>query len=886
MPRLLTTLTRQGAIKSTQAGLDLEHIDGTGACTIGALMPDARSPYMWYFDETSGKVWAVDIYDSRIISGRTITGVYKPRAIQADSLTGSVYVLQPYSYIVPVIESSSSETSPANYSAIFVCDKTTASKRELALYLDKATEPIFLAMDMKIDAARRRLWIADTGNNRVLRVDLDSQQIRRIYSPDGMTCPSTLTFDVTTGNAFVRAYDRPNGNEKIYILDDIGVAGTLTVGADFAWSTTPWFDWLEPSFTMLELVILTGSAIPFPHSASMSFDHFRNNLWWLSGKGNSDIYLYNTDNQSGTSCDMGSWFHNLSACDARLDDGSLFVAGWKHSASGFVVAVDKSCSLPPTIVMILPTEIRQTVLVQWSNGALPSFWRGVTSVAEAPGSSSSSSHHDVSSVSSMSSSSSSSSSSLGEIKHDMIASPPFDGDAYIPNDSDTLVNWVDAYVWADDVSGISSFRVGAVPGMPYEEFRKPEATIKLPRFSWSSRAYGTKSIFVATTASNNVVEVEYDPISGKMQTIGKVADPLGEEIVGLSVSPDSNKVYVSGYGYVAKIEIVDSASGGSSSEEGGFVLVGRSQQTNIDDMSVQRHNKQDIIWGASRSRGTVIRISDFDQALLEEQGTMMSPIKLVWSEFHQKLIVGSEKSLHTVAEDLSQPQIFDALSTYSLQDMDVSPDGHIALVAKDDGSISSLLRVLKGDLFEIQYGTESSDMNMSRVVFGPTGKVFVSLESISKTGQVVSTFEMIDYNAGSVQPFVGGTSGSVVSLVYDQASTSVFAFMSSGKVVKIYGSGGLADYSIGETPTIVKSGLTATVSRNDAQSKVRIWVGSKPGLNDRWDSGEVSTTKRAMVYGGGNNLEPGMKYWAHISVYTVDKGWSETQVRNFVVPRT
>ena len=70
----------------------------------------------------------------------------------------------------------------------------------------------------------------------------------------------------------------------------------------------------------------------------------------------------------------------------------------------------------------------------------------------------------------------------------------------------------------------------------------------------------------------------------------------------------------------------------------------------------------------------------------------------------------------------------------------------------------------------------------------------------------------------------------------------------------------------------------------DGVTKTRIFVGSAPYLNDMWDSGEISTNKRSMYYGGGNNLRSGETYYVNIQVYSSGTGWSEVQTKSFTMP--
>jgi hypothetical protein len=69
------------------------------------------------------------------------------------------------------------------------------------------------------------------------------------------------------------------------------------------------------------------------------------------------------------------------------------------------------------------------------------------------------------------------------------------------------------------------------------------------------------------------------------------------------------------------------------------------------------------------------------------------------------------------------------------------------------------------------------------------------------------------------------------------------------------------------------------------QIAVRVFVGSNVGNSDRWDSGEIPSDKTEILYGGGNNLEAGQKYYANILVCYDGYGWSSPQTIEFVIPK-
>lgn len=68
-------------------------------------------------------------------------------------------------------------------------------------------------------------------------------------------------------------------------------------------------------------------------------------------------------------------------------------------------------------------------------------------------------------------------------------------------------------------------------------------------------------------------------------------------------------------------------------------------------------------------------------------------------------------------------------------------------------------------------------------------------------------------------------------------------------------------------------------------SAIRVFVGSEEYLSDKWDSGIIETNKNSIYYGGGNNLEPGEKYYVNIQVRDDRYGWSGVQTKEWVMPR-
>ena len=131
-----------------------------------------------------------------------------------------------------------------------------------------------------------------------------------------------------------------------------------------------------------------------------------------------------------------------------------------------------------------------------------------------------------------------------------------------------------------------------------------------------------------------------------------------------------------------------------------------------------------------------------------------------------------------------------------------------------------------------------------------------------------------------------GVSPHVVNMDWDVKSKSVVLTWSTG-LVGYFDTVALNFYGLFDTGCkqfIAATPMNAIPYIYNGFNKVRVFVGSAPQLNDKWDSGEVETALSSIYYGGGNNLTGGSTYYVNIQVYTAEFGWSKVQTQIFVMP--
>lgn len=320
----------------------------------------------------------------------------------------------------------------------------------------------------------------------------------------------------------------------------------------------------------------------------------------------------------------------------------------------------------------------------------------------------------------------------------------------------------------------------------------------------------------------------------------------------------------------------------------------------------------------------------------EETATAPLSERMVYSSYHNALFAMAPHTIYKISLADNRKEIFYASAEYEFQWMDISRNGEllVILTSPDENSVKIFHRNLFNILAEVT-STQSlptvarfvSDELVVGCVSYEQKKLlrFLSINYLTKivkqntvgsSGHVINLMQLgtdswvaatstgelyaidptrireeytaediVEYSSSSSSMLVGDESSSSFSISGSSQSMKELESSSSSSSVKAYYTG---VHLVGTTGTkLVAADLAGRkmADSSDAQKKVRIFVGSQKWSNDRWDSGEIETDKVKMAYGGGNNLEPGQKYYVHILVNYTSGVWSTPQVSEFVVPK-
>lgn len=199
---------------------------------------------------------------------------------------------------------------------------------------------LYYPLDAKFDYLRRKIWIADTGNNRILKVNLNTNQVD-LSIDENIIYPHALSVELNTGDIFIKgysSYDLSYGSIFYYKKD-----GTLLSTFCFnredilASSSSSSFEGTISSSSSSVIVFPV-----FPSSRSMSYDHVRSRLWWVDG---IRIYVADIRNKQIQTYDIrDNFLSDTISINIEFSTGNAFVVATDIHNDRFLIQVNRDCN--------------------------------------------------------------------------------------------------------------------------------------------------------------------------------------------------------------------------------------------------------------------------------------------------------------------------------------------------------------------------------------------------------------------------------------------------------------------------------------------------------------------------------------------------------------
>jgi hypothetical protein len=217
LPATLVVLTEKDLLKGKCGSLRaVSARHGEAFSSAASYFRDAKRPQVWYRRQNAPSYRELDTVSGNLGVAVLTSSSNVSVSVQIDELTGDIYALEQVS----------------NLSSRILC-RNAGTGWVTTIVLQSLSSDLSLANDMKLDSARRVMWIADSCKNRVLKVDMRTWRVIVEYVDTSFVFPCSLVVNPNSGDSFVRWYDADTRAEFISRLNSTGVQESYSATGAF-----------------------------------------------------------------------------------------------------------------------------------------------------------------------------------------------------------------------------------------------------------------------------------------------------------------------------------------------------------------------------------------------------------------------------------------------------------------------------------------------------------------------------------------------------------------------------------------------------------------------------------------------------------------------------
>ena len=475
-------------------------------------------------------------------------------------------------------------------------------------------------------------------------------------------------------------------------------------------------------------------------------------------------------------------------------------------------------------------------------------------------------------------------------KIDKIFSVPQQTSVILPTEKTSVPEErVAVEVWSNDFSSIKNTRISNLFNMSFSSEVKVNGAYSLPSFSWSHKTTMVSPCFAVLEKSGYLNLMKYELDKKEMVVVKSTYVFVNPETLSSGIQ---NMFFCSKSGEIA------------ISSKNTLIFV------NGSSFKISRiYNNQSVvayccdedanIWG-TKNEQNIMKLSGETETTY---GVVSFPVKMAFSSFHQKLFIISEKELYYFDPSTNEIKIIDQTESYFFNNLGVLIDGSVVLTMKNNVDNSSIIKVFNPKLVVSKIiNLQESLINNASIDL--INSVFYISQSNTVSGTNLNVLDL--KNNTTIKNQISNKNETF--FIYNVAPNYVFPRLpppqfplpsnNSGETLLFSSVGNIFALSIEKDKiknnnayngtkeiTMVCQAPDHVYDKKLKQIAVRVFVGSNVGNSDRWDSGEIPSDKTEILYGGGNNLEAGQKYYANILVCYDGYGWSSPQIIEFVIPK-
>jgi len=181
--------------------------------------------------------------------------------------------------------------------------------------------------DARFNYINGTIWVSDTGNSKVIRINISDYSVSKIIKD--IVLPHSVIPDINSGGVFIKAFSDINTGILYYYDKNGYLIESLDYPCDLGRLSTA----VEESESFVN---------DLPLSSSMSYDHVRSRLWFVSG---TYVYMLDVKNKQVVENDLSTNYIDTRSVDVEFSSGNAFVVAKDSSNKWNVVQIFRDNNL-------------------------------------------------------------------------------------------------------------------------------------------------------------------------------------------------------------------------------------------------------------------------------------------------------------------------------------------------------------------------------------------------------------------------------------------------------------------------------------------------------------------------------------------------------------
>lgn len=263
----------------------------------------------------------VDLVEEAVIADRDVNSTVAINAIDVNQVDGSYLVTEPL------------DASGTYNGRVVLYPQALKIEPSIEFKTFNREGSLLYPLDAKFDYTRRKIWIADAGNHRVLKIDQNTTEADLSIN-DVIYYPHVVCPNINDGGVFAKGYTSERRTDGVVCY----FRRNGTQISSFIYNTRD-LDLSSSSSEEIESSLSEDVFPVMPSPYSMAYDYCRSRIWWVDGV---KVYIADIRNKQVQSCDLrNNGFALVKSIKIEFSTGNAFVVAQDVRDIWFLVQMSR-----------------------------------------------------------------------------------------------------------------------------------------------------------------------------------------------------------------------------------------------------------------------------------------------------------------------------------------------------------------------------------------------------------------------------------------------------------------------------------------------------------------------------------------------------------------